>query len=123
MAKLLVIDDEIQLIEMVKMRLEANGHEVITAKDGQEGLAKAKSENPELIMCDIMMPKMDGYKVCGLLKNDSRYSKIPIILFTARAQEEDTKLGKEVGADAYVTKPFEPPILLAKIDELLKKAT
>ena len=123
MAKLLVIDDEIQLVEMVKMRLEANGHEVITAKDGQEGLAKAKSENPELIMCDIMMPKMDGYKVCGLLKNDQRYSKIPIILFTARAQEEDTKLGKEVGADAYVTKPFEPPILLAKIDELLKKAT
>lgn len=122
MAKLLVIDDEIQLIEMVKMRLEANGHEVITAYDGQEGLEKAKSENPELIMCDIMMPKMDGYKVCGLLKNDSRYSKIPIILFTARAQKEDAELGREVGADAYITKPFEPPVLLAKIDELLKKS-
>ena len=122
MAKLLVIDDEIQLVEMVKMRLEANGHEVITAYDGQEGLEKAKSENPELIMCDIMMPKMDGYKVCGLLKNDSRYSKIPIILFTARAQKEDEELGREVGADAYITKPFEPPVLLAKIDELLKKS-
>ena len=122
MAKLLVIDDEIQLVEMVKMRLEANGHEVITAYDGQEGLEKAKSENPELIMCDIMMPKMDGYKVCGLLKHDSRYSKIPIILFTARAQKEDEELGREVGADAYITKPFEPPVLLAKIDELLKKS-
>jgi len=122
MAKILIIDDEMQLVEMVKMRLEANGHEVITANDGQEGLEKAKSENPELIMCDVMMPKMDGYKVCGLLKNDSRYSKIPIILFTARAQKEDTELGQEVGADAYVTKPFEPPVLLAKIDELLKKS-
>ena len=120
MAKLLVIDDEIQLIEMVKMRLEANGHEVITANDGQEGLEKAKSENPELIMCDVMMPKMDGYKVCGLLKNDARYSKIPFILFTARAQKEDTDLGDEVGADAYITKTFEPPVLLAKINELLK---
>jgi len=123
MAKLLVIDDEVHLVEMVKMRLEANGHEVITASDGPEGLEKAKSENPELIMCDIMMPKMDGYKVCGLLKNDARFSKIPFILFTARAQKEDTELGQEVGADAYVTKPFEPAVLLAKIDELLKKST
>ena len=121
MAKILLIDDESQLIEMVKMRLEANGYEVITAADGQEGLEMAKSENPDLIMCDVMMPKMDGYKVCGLLKNDARYSKIPIILFTARAQAEDTEMGKEVGADAYITKPFEPPVLLAKIDELLKK--
>ena len=121
MAKILVIDDEIQLIEMVKMRLEANGHEVITAHDGQEGLEKAKSERPELIMCDVMMPKMDGYKVCGLLKKDARYSKIPVILFTARAQKEDAEVGQEVGADAYITKPFEPPVLLAKIDELLKK--
>jgi len=72
-------------------------------------------------MCDVMMPKMDGYKVCGLLKNDARYSKIPIILFTARAQQDDAQVGKEVGADAYITKPFEPPILLAKIEELLKK--
>ena len=123
MVKILVIDDEIQLIEMVKIRLEANGHEIITAKDGQEGLEKAKSENPALIMCDVMMPKMDGYKVCGLLKNDARYSKIPIILFTARAQKDDLELGKEVGADAYIAKPFEPSVLLGKIDELLKKST
>jgi len=68
-----------------------------------------------------MMPKMDGYKVCGLLKNDSRYSKIPLILFTARAQQDDQDVGDEVGADAYITKPFEPPVLLAKIEELLGK--
>ncbi len=122
MAKILLVDDEIQLLSMVQMRLEANGYDIITANDGEEGLEKAKSENPDLIMLDVMMPKMDGYKVCGLLKNDSRYSRIPIILFTARAQQDDTEVGEEVGADAYITKPFEPAVLLEKIEELLKNA-
>src|SRR3990167_9180083 len=102
MPKILIVDDEVQLIAMVQMRLEANGYEVITANDGQEGLEKAKSEKPDLIMLDVMMPKMDGYKVCGLLKNDARYSKIPVILFTARAQQNDKDVGAEVGADAYI---------------------
>ena len=123
MAKILVIDDEVQLVEMVQMRLEAAGYEVVTASNGQEGLEKAKSIEPDIILCDVMMPKMDGYKVCGLLKNDSRYSKIPLILFTARAQQDDQDVGDEVGADAYITKPFEPPVLLAKIEELLNEDT
>ena len=123
MPKILMVDDEVQLIAMVQMRLEANGYEVITANDGEEGLAKAKSEKPDLIMLDVMMPKMDGYKVCGLLKNDTRYSKIPIILFSARVQQDDKDVGVEVGADAYITKPFEPPVLLAKIKELLEKVS
>ena len=123
MARILVIDDEIQLVEMVQMRLEAAGYDVLTANDGQVGLEKAKSENPDLILCDVMMPKMDGYKVCGLLKNDARYRKIPVILFTARAQQNDHEVGDEVGADAYITKPFEPPVLLAKIEELLGKSS
>jgi DNA-binding response OmpR family regulator len=122
MPKILLVDDEVQLQTMVQMRLEANCYEVITASDGQEGLQKAKSENPDLIMMDVMMPKMDGYKVCGLLKNDTRYSKIPVVLFTARAQQDDQEVGKEAGADAYITKPFDPPVLLAKIEELLKKS-
>ena len=123
MAKILVIDDEVQLVEMAQMRLEAAGYEVVTATDGREGLEKAKSIEPDLILCDVMMPKMDGYKVCGLLKNDSRYSKIPLILFTARAQQDDQDVGDEVGADAYITKPFEPPVLLAKIKELLEQSS
>jgi len=69
----------------------------------------------------LMLPKMNGYKVCGLLKKDTRYAKTPVILFTAKAQEEDVKLGKEVGADAYITKPFESEILLSKIKELIKE--
>lgn len=122
MAKILVVDDEISLIEMIQMRLEANGYDVITAHDGQEGLDKAKSEKPDLIILDVMMPKMDGYKVCGLLKNDARFNNIPIILFTARAQKNDIDVGEEVGADAYCTKPFDPKFLLGQIEALLKKA-
>ncbi len=119
--KILLIEDEKDLVETVTLRLEAFGYEVITAHDGFEGLGKAKKENPDIIILDLMLPKMDGYKVCGLLKADTRYNKIPIIMFTARAQESDKKMGKEVGADAYITKPFEPQALLEKIRYLLKE--
>jgi DNA-binding response OmpR family regulator len=118
--KILVVDDEAQLVDMVKMRLEANNYEVIAAYDGQEGLEKAKKEKPDLIILDLMLPKMDGYKVCGLLKADARYNKIPIIMFTARAQKSDKQMGQEVGADAYIAKPFGASVLLTKISELLK---
>jgi DNA-binding response OmpR family regulator len=119
--KILVIDDETDLTEMLVLRLEANGYQVISACNGQEGLDKARTEKPDLIILDLMLPKIDGYKVCRMLKFDERYRHIPIILFTARAQELDIKLGKEVGADAYIIKPFEPDILLSKVAELLKK--
>ncbi len=117
--RILIVDDEVQLVEMVKMRLEAAGYETISAYDGQDGFDKAKRDKPDLIILDLMLPKMDGYKVCGLLKNDARYSKIPIIMFTARVQEEDVRLGKDLGAEEYVTKPFDPKVLLSKIKELL----
>lgn len=119
--RILLVDDEVDLAEMVKLRLEANGYEVLLAYDGQEALDKARKEKPDLIILDLMLPKMDGFKVCGLLKNDSRYAKIPIIMFSARAQEESKKLGKELGAEAYITKPFEPQVLLSKIKELINK--
>ncbi len=121
--KILLVEDEKVLIETVTLRLEAFGYEVISAYDGFEGLEKAKKEKPDLIILDLMLPKMDGYKVCGLLKADTRYNKIPIIMFTARAQESDKKMGKEVGADAYITKPFEPQALLEKIRHLLKESS
>ena len=117
--RILIVDDEVQLVEMVKMRLEAAGYETISAYDGQDGFDKARKDKPDLIILDLMLPKMDGYKVCGLLKNDARYSKIPIIMFTARVQEEDVRLGKDLGAEEYVTKPFDPKILLSKIKELI----
>src|SRR4030042_3139377 len=119
--KILVVDDEAQLVDMVKVRLEANNYLVLTAFDGQEGLEKACKDNPDLIILDLMLPQMDGYKVCGLLKADTRYNKIPIIMFTARAQGSDIKMGEKVGAEAYITKPFEPEELIAKIKALLKE--
>ncbi|MFH1046129.1 MAG: response regulator [Candidatus Omnitrophota bacterium] len=117
--KILIVDDEPQLVEMLSIRLEASGYKVIAAGDGQEGFDKARSENPDLIILDLMLPKMDGYKVCALLKKDARYKKIPIILFTAKAQDEDRKLGQEVGADAYLAKPFEPSLLLETLKRFL----
>lgn len=119
--KLLVIEDERELVKAIQIRLEAGGYEVMAAYDGVEGLEKARKEKPDLILLDLMLPKMDGYKVCAFLKRDTNYAEIPIIMFTARAREEDKNMGKEVGADAYITKPFEPQILLAKIKELLKE--
>jgi DNA-binding response OmpR family regulator len=118
--RILVVDDEIDLVEMLAIRLQANDYEVFVAYDGQEGLDKARALKPDLIILDLMLPKLDGYKVCRMLKFDEKYKQIPVILFSARAQESDVKLGKEVGADAYLTKPFEPSILLAKIKELIK---
>jgi two-component system, OmpR family, alkaline phosphatase synthesis response regulator PhoP len=117
--KILVVDDETKLVMAIRIRLEQAGYEVLAAYDGQEGLEKAKKEKPDLIVLDLMLPKMDGYKVCGLLKTDTRYNKIPVIMFTARAQESDKKMGEEAGADAYITKPFEHQVLLGKIKELL----
>lgn len=117
--KILLIDDEPELVEMVKMRLVASGFDVITAGDGADGLAKARGEKPDLIILDLMLPKMNGYEVCRLLKFEEKTSKIPIVLFSARAQEADKVAGKDVGADAYIVKPFEPQALMSKIKELL----
>jgi len=118
--KILVVDDEPQLVELLKIRLEANDYEVLVASDGQEGLKMARNKKPDLIILDLMLPKIDGFTVCRMLKFDEKYKNIPIIMFTARAQETDKKLGREVGADEYITKPFDPQVLLKKIEDLLK---
>jgi len=119
--RILIVDDEEDILSVLKFRLEANNYETLTASDGQEGLNKARTEKPDLIILDLMLPKLDGYKVCRMLKFDESYKAIPIIMFTARVQQKDEKLGKEMGADAYVTKPFEPEVLLEKIRQLLRK--
>lgn len=119
--RILVVDDEEDILNVLRFRLEANNYEVLVASDGQEGLNKARSEKPDLMILDLMLPKIDGYKVCRMLKFDEAYKAIPIIIFTARAQKKDEELGIEMGADAYISKPFEPEILLGKIKELLNK--
>ncbi len=117
--KILVVEDEAELTGAIRIRLEQAGYEVLTADDGQEALEKARGENPDLIVLDLMLPKIDGYKVCRMLKFDEKYKKIPVVMLTARAQEKDEDLGYEVGADVFITKPFKYQVLLAKIAELL----
>lgn len=117
--RILIVDDEADVVSVLELRLKAQGYETLSASAGEAGLAMARQEKPDLILLDIMLPKMDGAKVCGLLKADTRTTKIPIILFTARAGEDTIQLAKDAGADAYILKPFEPQILLGKIKDLL----
>ena len=119
--RILLIEDEKDMVEAVRLRLEANNYEVITSSDGAEGLSKARSEKPDLIILDVMLPKLDGFKVCRMLKFDDHYNEIPIIMFTAKTQEADVARGREVGADAYVKKPFTSEELIKVIRDLLDK--
>lgn len=121
--RVLVVDDEGGIVESLKVRLEAAGYEVLTAGDGQAALDKVRAEQPDLIILDILMPKIDGYEVCRLLKFDKRYKDIPIIMLTAKTQDSDKETGMEVGADEYMGKPFDSQVLLRKIKELLKEQT
>ena len=119
--KILLVEDDSYLVKAITIRLEANDFEVVAAIDGEEGLAKARSEKPDLIILDIMLPKMSGFDICRKLKIDKLYRDIPIIMLTAKFQPSDIEFGKEMGADAYITKPFDSQVLLAKIEELRKK--
>ena len=121
--RVLLVDGEPSIVKMVGKSLEVEGFDVLIAMDGQEGLTKAQSEQPDLIILDLMLPKLNGYEVCTMLKQDTRYQKIPIVLFTAKAQDKDEKLGMECGANAYVRKPFRAQELLEKIRGLLAAPT
>lgn len=119
--RILLVDDEKDMVFALKMQLEAENFEVLTAANGQEALDKAHRDKPDLIILDVMLPKIDGYKVSRMLKFDKKYKNIPILMFTARIQENDKKVGYEVGADVYLTKPFEPKVLIEHINQLLKE--
>lgn len=117
--RVLIVDDQADLVELLESRLEDNDYDVLKAYDGLEALEKAHREKPDLVLLDLMLPKIDGYKVCKLLKADRERSNLPIILLSAKAQQEDIRLGREAGADAYVTKPFESEELLGRIRQLI----
>src|SRR3989337_54414 len=118
--KILVVDDEVDLVETIRFPLEAEGFTGLVSYNGEDALNQARTENPDLILLDIMLPKLDGYKVCRLLKFDERYKNIPIIMLTARAQEKDKIIGMETGADEYFTKTFDMDELLEKVKAYLK---
>ena len=119
--KLLLVDDDLELQLAIKLRLESAGFQVITASDGLEALRKGREEHPHLIILDLMLPHLNGYEVCRLLKFDQKFQRIPIMVFTARSRQQDMEMGRAVGADAYVTKPCNGKELIAKVEELLAK--
>lgn len=123
MAKILVVDDEPDALELVGFNLKQAGFEVITADDGAEALKKAREAVPDLILLDLMLPEMDGIEVCKVLRRDAATAAIPVIMLTAKAAEIDRVLGLELGADDYVTKPFSPRELVLRVKNLLKRKT
>jgi two-component system alkaline phosphatase synthesis response regulator PhoP len=117
--KILVVDDEIYIVHILDFSLGMEGYEVITALDGEQAIEKAHAEKPDLIVLDIMMPKLDGYETCKALKGDPTTRDIPVILLSAKGRNVDQKIGFEVGADDYITKPFSPRKLVERINSIL----
>jgi two-component system, OmpR family, alkaline phosphatase synthesis response regulator PhoP len=120
--RILVVDDEIYIVHILDFSLGMEGYEVVTALDGEEGLQKALETKPDLIVLDIMMPKMDGYETCKALKADERTKTIPVILLSAKGRNVDMQTGYDVGADEYITKPFSPRKLVDRINAMLGQA-
>ena len=118
--KILIVDDEKNIVDILKFNLEKSGFETVEAYDGAEGVDKAYSENPDLILLDIMLPKMDGFEACKKIREKL---SVPIIMLTAREEEVDKILGLELGADDYITKPFSVRELMARIKANLRRIT
>ena len=117
--KILVVDDEPEAVELLEFNLKQAGYVVSTAGDGADALKRARSQTPDMIVLDVMLPEMDGFEICKSLRLDSATAKIPIIMLTAKAAEIDRVLGLELGADDYLTKPFSPRELLLRIKKIL----
>lgn len=117
--KILVVDDEIYIVHILDFSLGMEGYEVLTALDGEQALEKVRAEHPDLVVLDVMMPKLDGYETCRILKADETTRHIPIILLSAKGRNADQKVGYDVGADDYITKPFSPRKLVDRINALL----
>lgn len=123
MAKtVLVIDDEPELVKLLDYNLTRAGYTVLTARDGEKGLAAARQHAPDLVVLDVMMPGLDGWEVCKRLRAEPATATVPLLMLTAKAEEGDRVLGLELGADDYVTKPFGVNELLARVKALLRRA-
>ncbi len=119
--KILIVEDYVNIVEILTMRLQAMGYEVVSAADGQAGLSLARKERPDLIILDVMLPRMNGYKVCRLLKFDAKYKHIPVIMLTSRETPAHEKIGRDTGADAYVYKSDRKGTLLKLVQEYLNQ--
>lgn len=121
--KILVVDDEEHIRELIKFNLEKSGFQIVCAQDGMEALNKTKSELPQLILLDLMLPGIDGFEVCKTIKSDESIANIPIIFITAKGEEIDKVLGLELGADDYITKPFSVRELSARVKAVLRRSS
>jgi Response regulators consisting of a CheY-like receiver domain and a winged-helix DNA-binding domain len=119
--KILIVDDEAPIRELVRYNLEKEGYPTVSAENGTEALRLARSENPSLVILDLMLPDMSGLDVCRVLKNDTKTLAVPIIIVTAKTEDADIVAGLELGADDYVTKPFSPKVLTARIKSVLRR--
>ncbi len=120
--KILVIEDEKNITELVKYNLEQQGYRVLTSSRGDNGLEQARKEKPDLIILDLMLPEMDGLEICKILKQNFSTAHIRIIMLTAKGEEADKVVGLEMGADDYITKPFSPRELLARVKAVMRRA-
>lgn len=118
---ILIIDDEEDVLELVRYNLDKNGYRTETATAGEEALLRARSKLPDLIILDLMLPGIDGLEVCKRLKRDTKTQHIPVIMLTAKGEEADIVAGLELGADDYVTKPFSPKVLIARVRRILQR--
>ena len=119
--KILIVEDENDILQLVKLYLEKDGFRTVSAKTGTEGLRQVKQEKPDLVVLDLMLPEIDGLEVCKRLRSAPETAMLPIIMLTAKAEESDTIIGLELGADDYVTKPFSPKTLVARIKALFRR--
>ncbi len=117
--KVLLVDDEPDVVQVVGTHLRTAGYQVSMAYDAQHALDEVRRDRPDVVILDIMLPKVDGDKVCRLLKFDERYKEIPVLVLTARSNAEDLKLATDYGASACLNKPFEPSILLGMLEKLM----
>jgi len=118
---ILIVDDEEDVIELVRYNLDRNGYRVETATTGEQALTKARAKLPDLMILDLMLPGIDGLEVCRKLKSETRTQNIPIIMLTAKGEEADIVTGLELGADDYITKPFSPKVLVARVRRILHR--
>jgi two-component system phosphate regulon response regulator PhoB len=119
--RILVVDDEQDLVDLITYNLQRNGYDALTASNGAEALEVAQREMPDLVILDLMLPEIDGTEVARRLKSDPRTAVIPIIMLTAKSEETDVVVGLTLGADDYITKPFSPKILLARLNTVLRR--
>lgn len=120
-AHILVIDDEPDILELIRYNLDKHGYQVTCVPSGEEALSNLRLHHPDLVVLDLMLPDVDGLDVCKTMKRDEHMAQIPIIMLTARGEEVDVVTGLELGADDYLTKPFSPRVLLARIKAVLRR--